>query len=148
MTRSSEALEPALRQVVDELQAANPDRVIHAEFAILRPVLADGERIARLLSNLLGNALTYGTRGTPVEVRASTNGAFELSVQNRGAAIPPATLERLFAPFTRGDVADQKGLGLGLYIVSQIARAHGGAIDVTSTDDVTCFTFRMPLPAG
>jgi signal transduction histidine kinase len=98
VARSSEALEPALRQVVDELQAANPDRVIHAEFAILRPVLADGERIARLLSNLLGDALTYGTRGTPVEVRASINGEFELSVRNRGAAIPPATMERLFAP--------------------------------------------------
>ncbi|WP_245321715.1 GAF domain-containing sensor histidine kinase [Bradyrhizobium sp. LTSPM299] len=148
VTRSSEALEPALRQVVDELQAAHPDRVIQAEFAILRPVLADRERVARLLSNLLGNALTYGTPGTPVEVRAATNGAFELSVENRGPAIPPATMERLFAPFTRGDVADQKGLGLGLYIVSQIARAHGGTIDVTSTEDVTCFTFRMPLPAA
>jgi K+-sensing histidine kinase KdpD len=145
VTRASEVLEPALRQVVEELQSAHPDRAIHAEFGILRPVMADRGRIARLLSNLLGNALTYGTPGTPVEVRASTNGAFELSVRNRGAAIPPATRERLFAPFTRGDVADQQGLGLGLYIVSQIARAHGGTIEVTSTDDTTCFTFRMPL---
>jgi len=55
-------------------------------------------------------------------------------------------LKRLFAPFTRGETqTDQKGLGLGLYIVSEIARAHGGTIDVSSTAGRTCFTFRMPL---
>jgi signal transduction histidine kinase len=145
LTRTGAALEPALRQVVDELRAAHPDRSIDAEFAITRPVLADRERIARLLSNLLGNALTYSTPGTPIVVKASTDGDFELSVTNQGAAIPPDTLGRLFTPFARGDVADQKGLGLGLYIVSEIARAHGGTIEANSTDAETCFTFRMPL---
>jgi sigma-B regulation protein RsbU (phosphoserine phosphatase) len=55
-------------------------------------------------------------------------------------------MERLFSPFSRGEVHSSKqGLGLGLYIANEIAKAHGGDIDVTSTDELTCFTFRMPL---
>ena len=55
-------------------------------------------------------------------------------------------MERLFYPFSRGEVRpSQQGLGLGLYIASEIAKAHDGAIDVSSTTDLTCFTLRMPL---
>ena len=55
-------------------------------------------------------------------------------------------MERLFYPFSRGEVrASQQGLGLGLYIASEIAKAHGGTLDVTSTPKLTCFTLRMPL---
>jgi len=143
---SDETLEPALRQVIDELRAAHPNRMVEAEFDMSRPVHGDRERIARLLSNLLGNALAYSPVGTPVRVCARTTDTFELIVTNRGPTIPPATRERLFAPFVRGeDRSDLKGLGLGLYIVSQIASAHGGSIDVESTDDETRFIFRMPL---
>lgn len=144
--RSDEVLEPVLRHVVEELQAAHPGRKIETAFAFSRPVSVDRERIARLLSNLLGNAINYGAPGSPVQVHASTSGNFELSEINAGSAIPPGILKRLFAPFTRGETqTDQKGLGLGLYIVSEIARAHGGTIDVSSTAGRTCFTFRMPL---
>ena len=67
-------------------------------------------------------------------------------MSNKGPAIPPETMQRLFQPFARGDVRpSQQGLGLGLYIANEIARAHGGAIDVTSTADETRFTFRIPL---
>lgn len=143
---SDETLEPALRQVIDELRAAHPNRTVEIEFAMSRTVRCDRERIARLLSNLLGNALAYSPPGTPVRVCARTTDAFELTVTNRGPTIPPATRERLFSPFVRGnDRSDPKGLGLGLYIVSQIASAHGGSIEVESKDDETCFTFRMPL---
>ena len=143
---SMEPLEPLLKQVVDEMRATHPQRRIEAEFVITRPVFADRQRIARLLSNLLGNALSYSAAETPVFVRAQTYGSFSLSVTNRGPAIPPATLEKLFVPFVRGrDTGNQQGLGLGLFIVSQIALAHGGTIDVTSTDDETRFTFQMPL---
>jgi signal transduction histidine kinase len=143
---SMEPLEPLLRQVVDEMRATHPQRRIEAEFAITRPVFADRQRIARLLSNLLGNALSYSAAETAVFVRAQTYGSFSLSVTNRGPAIPPATLGKLFVPFVRGqDTGNQQGLGLGLFIVSQIASAHGGTIDVTSTDDETRFTFQMPL---
>ena len=71
---------------------------------------------------------------------------FELSVANAGAPIPQAAMEKLFQPFTRGIVGpDQQGLGLGLFIASEVARAHGGTLAVTSTPEQTRFTFRMPL---
>jgi signal transduction histidine kinase len=146
LTRTHEAIEPALKQVVDELRSTHSDRVIETDFRLTKPVFGDRIRIAQLFSNLLGNALKYGTVGDPVRVKVSTNGQFELAVYNSGTPIPPAAMERLFHPFSRGNVRpSQQGLGLGLYIASEIARAHGGRIDVTSSPEETCFTFRMPL---
>lgn len=145
---STDPLQPVLEQVVSEFRATHPDRVIEAEFQMTKPVFADGQRIGRLLSNLVGNALTYGSPDTPIEVRARTDGGFSLSVTNKGPAIPAGTLAKLFLPFARGDnPTDAKGLGLGLFIVARIAEAHGGTIDVTSTDEATRFTFQMPLAA-
>ena len=145
--RTAEPLEPALRHVIDELRSAYPDRRIDAEFSQTLPVQADRARVAQLLSNLLGNALVHGADGEPVRVKGSTTATdFALSVSNKGPAIPPDTMQRLFQPFARGDVRPhQQGLGLGLYIANEIARAHGGTIDVTLTEEETCFTFRMPL---
>jgi len=146
MMRTGEPLEPALRHVVDELRSAYPDRRIEAEFNLTRSVEVDRERVAQLLSNLLGNALVYGVETEPVRVKASIGRDFELSVSNKGPAIPSETMQRLFQPFARGDVRpNQQGLGLGLYIASEIARAHGGTIEAASTTDETRFTFRMPL---
>jgi phosphoserine phosphatase RsbU/P len=143
---SSQPLGPTLQQVVDELQSAHPESIIKTEFALTKPVLADPVRIGQLFSNLLGNALTHGAAGEPVTVTAKTEDEFELAVCNAGNPIAPATMERLFYPFSRGEVRPSKqGLGLGLYIASEIAKAHGGTIDVTSTPDLTCFTFRMAL---
>ena len=79
-------------------------------------------------------------------VIAKTEEQFELAVCNAGNPISAAAMERLFYPFSRGEVRpSQQGLGLGLYIASEIAKAHGGTIDVTSTPELTCFTLRMPL---
>ena len=143
---SSQPLEPALQQVVDELQSTHPESIIKTDFALTKPVHADPVRIGQLFSNLLGNALTHGLAGEPVTVTAKTDDAFELAVCNAGDPISPAALERLFQPFARGEVRPSKqGLGLGLYIASEIAKAHGGTIDVTSTPELTCFTLRMPL---
>jgi signal transduction histidine kinase len=144
------AIEPLLRQVMLELQSAHPDRAIEFELSIDRPVPCDGARIAQLFSNLLGNAISHGDATRPVVVRASTDAAsFELSVTNAGRRIPDDTLPHLFQPFYRDQGrALTQGLGLGLYIASEIAKAHGGTIDVSSTDDETRFTFRMPLVAG
>ena len=61
---------------------------------------------------------------------------------NQGEPIPPTILENLFRPFFRTE--GQQGLGLGLYIASEIAKAHGGELNVTSADGETRFTFRMP----
>ena len=139
-------LEPTLQQVVDELQSAHPETIINTDFALTKPVKADAGRIGQLFSNLLGNALTHGAAGEPVTVTAKTEDQFELVVCNTGNPIAPAAMERLFHPFARGEVRPSKqGLGLGLYIASEIAKAHGGKIDVTSTPELTCFTLRMPL---
>ena len=144
---TAEPLEPTLRQVIAEARASAPHRCIEAESALHAAITCDRARIAQLLSNLLGNALDYGAPGTPIKVRATTDATgFELSVANAGDPIPPASLERLFQPFTRGAVRpNQQGLGLGLFIAAEVARAHGGTIGVTSTRQQTRFTFRMPL---
>ncbi|WP_298873153.1 PAS domain-containing sensor histidine kinase [uncultured Bradyrhizobium sp.] len=145
--RAIRPLEPVLEQVVDELRTASPQRVIETRFEIADPVNCDHTRIGQLASNLIGNALTHGARDMPVRVGAKTNGnEFEFWVANAGEPIPDSAMEKLFEPFFRGDVrASRQGLGLGLHIASQIAQAHGGRIDVTSSPEETRFAFSMPL---
>ena len=136
----------ALVHVIDELRSMSPERSIITDIQLTQPINGDASRIAQVLSNLLANALKYGARDVPVIVHAATRqGMFELSVANGGVPIPPETMERLFQPFTRGDEAsDRQGLGLGLYIASEIAKAHQGVLTVTSDVLVTKFTLRMP----
>jgi sigma-B regulation protein RsbU (phosphoserine phosphatase) len=140
-------LASVLEQVVAEIRAIAPDRQILAAFSIEQPVDCDPGRIAQLASNLIANAVTHGAPGIPIEVEASTSdAAFVLSVANGGVAIPPAARAQLFQPFFRGAVRrSQQGLGLGLFIVNEIARAHGGTMAVASSDEETRFTFSMPL---
>ena len=140
-------LEPVLHQVIDELRLSSPGRQIEAEYAIDSPVDYDRTRIGQLVSNLVGNAISHGTASQPVRVRAKTEeGLFKFSVVNGGEPIPQAAMEKLFEPFFRGEVrASRQGLGLGLHIASQIAKAHDGVLTVTSTPEETKFTFVMPL---
>lgn len=140
-------LEPVLQQVVDELRSAMPDRMIESDFKIADPVNCDRSRIGQMVSNLLGNALTHGAADKPVRISATTdNGLFELWVANAGDPIPEAAMDQLFQPFFRGQVrASLQGLGLGLYIASEIAKAHEGTLTVKSSADETRFTFLMPL---
>jgi signal transduction histidine kinase len=140
------SLEPILGQVLSELRASWPDRVIETRFELREDVSADHARVAQLFSNLLANALTHGAEDKPIRVDAhSANGQFELSVANAGEPISPHAMERLFQPFYRGQVRPNlQGLGLGLYIASEIAKAHGGALTVASSTKETRFTFRMP----
>ena len=121
--------------------------MIETQLSVTKTVSCDRARIAQLLSNLAANALTHGAPDKPVLVCASTlDGTFELSVANQGEPIPPTTLERLFQPFFRVAARpSQQGLGLGLYIACEIARAHRGSLDVTSDKTETRFTFQMPL---
>ena len=143
---ANQPLEPVLRAVIAELNASVPDRVVETAFTLVEPVNCDRGRIAQLFSNLLSNALTYGSVDQPVRVQAvSGAGSFELSVANAGEPIPPEALQRLFQPFYRSAVLhDREGLGLGLYISHEIATAHGGTLGVKSTQEETRFTFRMP----
>jgi phosphoserine phosphatase RsbU/P len=139
-------LAPVLEQVVAELRAISPERRIDACIEVPLPVRADPVRIGQLAANLLTNALTHGSAEEPVRFMArTTDDRFELSVANGGRPIPPAILKRLFQPFFRA-AADERGqgLGLGLFIASEIANAHAGALTATSDDRETRFTFRMP----
>ena len=140
-------LQPVIEQVVAEIRAIAPDRRIIARFALEQPVDCDPERIAQLASNLLGNAVAHGDPGLPIELEAHTAaGRFILSVANGGVPIPPAARAQLFRPFFRGAVRrSQQGLGLGLFIVDEIAKAHGGSMEVSSSEEETRFTFSMPI---
>jgi signal transduction histidine kinase len=101
--------------------------------------------MGQLFSNLLGNAIIYGDHRKPVRVSAKTiDGAFELAVTNYGEPISDKAMENLFRPYTRGDRPSHQGLGLGLYIASQIAEAHGGTLKASSNLEETTFVFEMP----
>jgi len=143
-----EGLEPTLEQVVAEVRSIVPGRDVQVNFNLSEPVKCDHSRIGQLLSNLLSNAVAHGAEDKPIRVSAiADNGRFELTVSNAGAPILPAVSKDLFQPFFRGQGSHQ-GLGLGLYIAAEIARAHGGMLEVSSDESETRFTFGMPLRAA
>lgn len=148
LTLTDAPLEPVIAHIVSEFQGINPGRVIVAAVQVPGTVRIDAGRMAQLLSNLLGNALSYGAPDEPIEVTAKrTETGFAVSVRNKGAPISDKVKPLLFTAFQRGDVRpEQQGLGLGLYISSEIARAHGGSLSVTSTQDETVFTAEFPQP--
>ena len=146
--RDSEApLTPVPEQVIAEMRTIAPERGIDVLIAIDEPVCCDRPRIGQLVSNLLANAVTHGSPERSIGFEASTRGAeFFLSIANAGEPIPPEAKLRLFQPFFRGEVRSTRtGLGLGLFISSEIAKAHQGTLEVSSTDEETRFTFRMPI---
>ncbi|OPA99025.1 histidine kinase [Pseudomonas fluorescens] len=139
-------LQDALQHVVSEVQSVHPQRLIYADIGDLRGVHGDRDRLAQLLSNLVANAIHHGSHDGPVEVTAHVDrDLFTLTVKNPGQ-IDALALPRLFQPYAR-PVKDtpQAGLGLGLYIVKQIADAHGGELSVSTTQlHGTVFTFSLP----
>ncbi|MBB3161241.1 PAS domain-containing sensor histidine kinase [Rhizobium laguerreae] len=147
LERRAEHLEPLLRQVIEELRFSHLDRAIEVTIEFDGPINCDSGRIGQLVSNLLGNALTHGAPDEPVRLSAATvDGKLELWIANGGAPISTEAMTGLFQPFFKGEAGtSQRGLGLGLHIASEIARAHGGTITVSSDDKETRFTFVMPL---
>jgi signal transduction histidine kinase len=139
-------LDDTLDQIVAEFRAVSPDVTITATFALSRPVNCDPARVAQLLANLLSNVVTHGAPGRPIHVAAWASGAeFGLSVANEGSPIPAEQRPTLFEPFHKGgDRPSREGLGLGLYIAAEIARAHGGEITVVSDETRNVFSFAMP----
>jgi signal transduction histidine kinase len=142
-------LADALRHVISEIQSIHPRRIIQSSIGDLSNVHCDRERVAQLLSNLLANAVVHGTPDDPVEVSAQVDdGHFVLSVKNQGLIAEDA-LPYLFLPYSKpAGGTPQVGLGLGLYIASQIAQSHGGKLEVLSTEQQgTTFTFSLPSRA-
>lgn len=141
-------LEAALSHVISEVQRVHPTRPIRSFIGNLDCIRCDRERLAQLLSNLVSNAIVHGDSNGLVDVAAWVEEEqLLISVSNQGEPIPDDVLPQLFEPYSRpGTEEPQAGLGLGLYISSQIALAHGGRLDVHSTrEEGTTFTFRMSL---
>jgi signal transduction histidine kinase len=139
-------LADALRHVISEVQSIHPGRSIQSSIGDLHSVHCDRERVAQLLSNLVANAVAHGDPDGPIEISAQINkGQFVLSVKNQGLIAEDA-LPHLFRPYSRPTSGTPRtGLGLGLYIASQIAQSHGGKLDVVSTEQQgTTFTFSLP----
>ena len=139
-------LADALRHVISEVQSIHPYRTIASSIGDLRSVHCDRERVAQLLSNLVANAVAHGDPDGPIDISAQINkGQFVLSVKNQGLIAEDA-LPHLFRPYSRpASGTPRTGLGLGLYIASQIAQSHGGKLDVVSTEQQgTTFTFSLP----
>ena len=135
---------------IDGFQTSHPDRVVSfVAKGDLRGIW-DAARIQQILSNLLKNALDYGARDATIDVQATGLGAkVLLTVRNQGAPIPPAILKNIFEPLKRGTCGHDRpqedtNLGLGLFIAREIARAHGGSIEVSSDARETTFTVDLP----
>jgi len=136
------------RGVVEELAASHPEREVELAQEGDGTGEWDGDRLAQVLGNLIGNALQHGTPETPVWVRChGTAAEVFIEVQNEGGPIEPSLLPKLFEPFRRGRQAGNGAgsVGLGLYITRQLVLAHGGGITVGSNAEAgTCFTVRLP----
>jgi hypothetical protein len=133
---------------VEQLRGAHPKRVIEL---VMRGDLRgrwDARRMQQALRNLVVNALRYGAADGPVGVSLRGEEAqVTIAVTNRGPRIVAATVSEMFQPLKRGREDEREGpdgLGLGLYIVREIARAHGGEVEVRSSDEATVFTVRLP----
>lgn len=136
---------PVIRQAVEELALAHPGRTLRAEVA--EAVLAcDPPRIGQVVSNLVANALTHGAEGGAITLTAGPEGShYVIRVANPGEPIPADVLPHIFQPFVHSGRGKRDGLGLGLFIADQIARAHRGTLSVQSDAAQTMFTLRLPV---
>ncbi|MCC6552142.1 MAG: PAS domain-containing sensor histidine kinase [Polyangiaceae bacterium] len=135
-------------QIVDEAKASDPGRAIVLRVEGDGAGIWDPERMKQVIANLITNAIQYGREDAPVEVAIHGRGdVVELSVHNEGPPIPEEARSTLFEPFKRGPAAARarRGVGLGLYIVRELALAHGGSVTVRSTAaEGTRFTVTLP----
>lgn len=136
---------------IDQLRAAHPTRRIELKVKGNVRSIWDGLRLQQLLSNLVLNAIRYGASDKPIRVVATGHDAdVRLEVRNSGPAIDRLTLEGIFDPLRRGPDQESRngdGLGLGLYIVSEIDKAHHGSIEARSDQTETTFDVRLPRRA-
>lgn len=149
VTRRAGDMFEMVRHVVEETRAAHPQREIVLVATGNGQGHWDSDRIAQLVANLLANALVYGDEQAPVTVHlGGDDGHVVLSVHNEGEPIPPQMQEVLFEPLRQGDSSaglPSRNIGLGLYIVRQIALAHGGTVECLSREGHGT-SFRVVLP--
>jgi signal transduction histidine kinase len=149
-------------EVVNEARTFHPERLIELHVPAKLEAIFDDNRIAQVLSNLIGNAIQYGSPDAPVTVSLTSNGDdIVVAVNNRGTTIAVDKVARIFHPMVRiaananvnsveSDYTERTSLGIGLYISREIVHAHGGEVSVASNAaDGTTFTVTMPrLPRG
>jgi signal transduction histidine kinase len=135
---------------LEQLRGAHPSRTIELEASGDTRGRWDGARVQQILRNLVSNAVKYGCRDTPVHVALrGMQAEVRLEVTNTGPAIESAVISQIFDPLRRASAdADSQdaagGLGLGLYIVREIAAAHGGDVEVRFDGGETKFAVRLP----
>jgi signal transduction histidine kinase/ActR/RegA family two-component response regulator len=152
VSRKRTDLHALLKEVVDDFRLANPEREIQLVAADPDAVLGewDPDRLTQVATNLISNALQHGEERTVVRVALHARGEdVVLEVHNRGPVIPSELLPVLFNPFKQGRHSQERGvgggLGLGLYIVDQIVRSHGGKVSAHSTaSEGTALTVTLP----
>jgi signal transduction histidine kinase len=131
------------RAAIEEVRTAQPSGAVFLDVTGDDLAALDPARVEQVVCNLVTNALKYGAADAPVKVRVTDDGAgVRLDVANQGDPIPQHLLPTLFHPFRPGDAAGS--VGLGLFIVSEIARAHGGAVSVRTGEPGTTFTVVFP----
>jgi len=143
-------LYPLVLDLKEQLATDDGARIEIEEVAGLPPVMADADRLSRVLANLLSNALKYSPSGSPVTVRFNHNGSQVLtSIVDRGQGIAREEMAHLFQRYyrTRSARSQHEGLGLGLYISKMLVEAHGGCIWVESEPGIGT-TFHFSLPAA
>jgi len=145
LDRAQGDLAQAVSAVVDEIRLAYPGREIQCETRSDLVGFWDLDRLAQVVSNLLGNALVHGDAKGKVMLRLDVTDSVILTVHNAGTPIAKSDLDAIFDPYRRSGATPSNGLGLGLFIAKQIVLAHGGQISVASSDDGgTTFTVTLP----
>lgn len=135
-------------QEILQLRAAHPERLIELQVHGSAVGSWDAVCLQRMLDNLVGNALKYGSQDAPVRVVVAGQAEdLIVEVHNQGEQIDPQKLEGIFDPLKRGlhrgEPTSDTGLGLGLYIARAVAKAHGGDIQVRSNQNETVFVARL-----
>jgi phosphoserine phosphatase RsbU/P len=137
-----------ISETVEELTSAYPGRQVRHLKEGESLSFVDPDRLAQLVVNLVSNAMAYGDPLQAVTVSSTSTRAYlEVRVHNYGSPIQSNALERIFHPLVRGDVQEStsRSVGLGLYIVSEIAKGHGGRVHVVSEAEVgTTFVAFFP----
>jgi signal transduction histidine kinase len=147
-------LAAVMAEELEQLRAAHPDRRIELSIGPDTRGRWDGARLQQVLRNLVSNAIRYGSPDKPVRVALRDEQADVcLEVTNSGPTIDPSDVRTIFDPLKRGAAQRERndtrgGLGLGLFIVREIAKAHGGDVEVRSELGETTFTVRLPRRGG
>jgi len=143
-------VESIVRGSLGEISAGHPQSSFRVETGDDLHAVVDPARLQQAVSNLLGNAIEHGRRGSVIELIARKNdGSLTIEVTNEGPAIPAEALRVIFDPMPhdgtpKPDAGAAARPGFGLFIAREIAQGHGGTIEAKSTDRRTTFTLRIP----